>query len=132
MKKKEVLSTLWGVMFILCGLLGFVEEPKGILKVLLVVLAVGFFVPPWLLLRGKDVRMIQLVRNLSAASLAATLVMLVVNLLSISYSTYVGDILYGFLVIISTPMMCSQYWILSMFLWACLLMAAIMKLKKKK
>ena len=132
MKKKEVLSTLWGVMFILCGLLGFVEEPKGILKVLLVVLAVGFFVPPWLLLRGKDVRMIQLVRNLSAASLAATLVMLVVNLLSISYSTYVGDILYGFLVIISTPMMCSQYWILSMFLWACLLMTAIMKLKKKK
>ena len=64
------LSLLWGMLFILCAGLGFIPERTGALDVLLTLCAVGFFVPPALLLRQAAVRgeksWIALIRNLSA------------------------------------------------------------------
>ncbi len=127
--KNKTLYLIWGGLFILCGLLGFIPEPVGFLKGLLVALSVIFFVPGWVLLYRGQARA---VRNLSAVSLAVTLFLLVLNFLSGRAVQAAGEFLYGLLVFFSSPMICSQYWVLSLFLWACLLMTGISNLKKEK
>lgn len=132
---KKTLYWIWGVLFIFCGLLGFIPQPEGIVKVLVVVSSLVFFVPGGILLymgkKEQDYGTIRVVRNLSIISLAVTLFLLVLNFLSGHASTAMGDFLYGLLVMLSAPMVCSQYWFLSLFLWACLLMTAISFRKKK-
>lgn len=132
---KKALFALWGGLFILCAGLGFIPEPTGFVKGLLTALAVGFFIPGGVLLyrakRQKDRQTAATVRNLSAASLGLTLLMLVANFLSLGAGQAVGDALYAALVIVSSPMVCSGYWLLSLFLWACLLVVSLEILKKK-
>ena len=126
--KEKLTYALWGVLFIVCACLGFVRDAAGFGKVLLVLSSLIFFLPGVLLLywgQRKQVRII------SICSLGATLVLLVANFFSVLASERVGDILYILLVLISSPMACSQYWVLSLFLWACLLMATFLKPNKK-
>lgn len=131
----KFLYSLWGVLFIICAGLGFIPEPAPGIQAVFTSLAVLFFLPPALLLwnaaKRQDRYTRMLVRNLSFASLVLTLVLLVGNLLSAMQSEFLGNVLHGMLVIVSAPMMCSGYWVLSLFLWACLLMASIHALKKK-
>ena len=127
---KKFLYALWGGLFACCGALGFVRELYGAVKVLTVLLSIGFFVPGFLLL-NRDRGDTLLVRNLAALSLAVTLVLLVCNFLSVFGSETLGDVLYYMLVILSAPMVACGSWALSLFLWACLLFAALAKLKKK-
>ena len=128
--EKKNLYYLWGGLFILTALLGFITEPNGFLKALMVLAALGFFIPPALLLKQGDARDVKLVRNLSLASLGTTAVLLVLNVMSVLASEAVGTGLYALLTFLSAPMVCSQYWALSLFLWACLLMVSLKKLKK--
>ena len=134
--KTKTLYALWGGMFVLCAGLGFVPEPAGFLKFLLTVLALAFFVPPGLLLyraaKTGDRHTAALVRNLSAAWLAVTTVLLAANFLSLMGTTGLGDMLYALLVIASAPMVCGQSWVLVMFCWACLLFAGNHILKTMK
>lgn len=134
MNKKFLLS-LWGALLALCAGLGFIREPDGVVAWLLTMLAVASFVPPLLLVyRGKkrgDRGTLRLIRGLSAASLVLTLVLLIANFLSVAASQTVGDILYGMLVVAATPMVCSQIWVLSLFLWAYLMISCHSALKKK-
>ena len=131
----KTLYYIWGGLFILCGLLGFIPEPEGLVKALMVLSSVVFFVPGGMLLylskQEGDLRTIGIVRNLSVISLAVTLVLLVLNFLSGNASAAMGDFLYGLLVMLAAPMVCSQYWFLSLFLWACLLMTALSMGKKR-
>ena len=131
--KKKSLYILWGVLFALCGLLGFLPEPEGALRWLMTVLSVIFFVPPALLLylayREGNRDGCRLIRNLAALSLGLTLGLLVLNLALAVSGEWVGNFLHALLVVISCPMICSGYWVLSLFLWACLLMAGIRSLK---
>ena len=131
----KTLYFIWGGLFILCGLLGFIPEPEGLVKALMVLSSVVFFVPGGILLylskQEGDLRTIGIVRNLSIISLAVTLVLLVLNFLSGNASAAMGDFLYGLLVMLAAPMVCSQYWFLSLFLWACLLMTALSMGKKR-
>ncbi len=127
---KKNLYYIWAGLFILTALLGFITEPNGLLKALMVMSAVGFFVPPALLLKQGDVQDIKLVRNLSLASLITTTVLLVLNVMSVLAHEAVGTGLYALLVLLSAPMVCSQYWAVSMFLWACLLLVSLKLLKK--
>ena len=127
---KKNLYYIWAGLFILTALLGFITEPNGLLKALMVMAAVGFFVPPALLLKQGDFQDIKLVRNLSLVSLITTTVLLVLNVMSVLASEAVGTGLYALLILLSAPMVCSQYWALSMFLWACLLMVSLKQLKK--
>ena len=126
---------LWGGMYILCAGLGFIPEPEGALKWLLVILAVLFFAPPAGLLhfavKAGDTHTVKLIRNLCLLSLGATVVVLILNFMSLIWSEAVGNALYGLLIVVSSPMICAQYWLLSMFLWACLLMVSIKYLRKK-
>ena len=132
--KIKTLSILWADMFLLCAGLGFIPNPQGVGYGLLVVAALAFFVPPALILakakQANDKKPIRVVRNLSIAWLSATLIFLVANLASIGASAAMGTALYYMLIVISSPMICGQIWVLSLFLWACLLMVSLHLLKK--
>lgn len=132
---KKILFALWGGLYILCAGLGFIPNPAGAGRAAMIAAAVIFFLPgAFLLYLGKksgDRKTLKLICALSAASLALTLVLLVVNFLSVGAVEAVGDLLYGLLIIVSSPMVCSQYWAVSMFGWACFLMVSISGLKKK-
>lgn len=134
--KKQTLFILWGALFVLCAALGFVQNAEGAVKILMTLLSVTFFIPGALLLRlsyrtgDKDTAL--LVRDLSAASLVLTAVLLVANFLSALWPELLGNILHSMLVIVSAPMFCSGYWFLSLFLWACLMVTAAKLLKSRK
>ena len=134
--KKHYLFALWGGLFTLCAALGFIPAPGTALKILLTLLSVAFFIPGALLLylsaKNSDRELAKLVRNLAAASLALTLILIIVNFFSVLGSEVLGNILYSVLVIVSAPMVCSGYWTLSLFLWACLMVGAIQILRQKK
>ena len=130
--KTKTLWILWGCLWGLTALLGFIPSPAGLGKALLVLLALGFFVPPCLLLYRGDRKTAVTIRTLSLIWLGLTTVLLVLNLLSIQATRVVGDVLYSILVVFTAPMICGQYWLAVVFLWACLLFAAISRAKMLK
>jgi len=123
-------------LFIICALLGFIPEPEGFVKVLLILAAAVFFVPGWVLYyrasKNAELPALQVICAICLVSLGTTLIFLVLNFLSAGNPNISGDLLYGFLIIFSAPMVCSQYWVASLFLWACLLMASLSAIKKVK
>ncbi len=125
------LYVLWGALWILCAGLGFAPEPEGVLALGMTVLSLCSFLPPAVLLyravKHRDAAARKLIRNLSAASLGLTLVLLVGNFLTALLPEILGTILYYTLVIVSSPMIASGHWALSLFLWACLLMGSLKK-----
>ena len=134
--KKNVLCALWGGMFILCAGLGFIPEPSAYAGNLMTLAAVLFFLPPALLLwqahQAGDRPMLRLVRNLSLLSLGLSLVLIVLNILSAMSSEVLGDLLNSVLIVVSSPMICSGSWALSLFLWACLMVVSMSLLKKHR
>ena len=135
---KKCLLALWGGLFILCAGLGFIpgfsQNVSAGAQAVLTALSLLFFVPPaWLLYsaqKRKDVNTLKLVRRIAALSLGLTLLVLVMNVLSAVSSVTVGNVLFAVLIVVSSPMVCSGYWALSLFLWACLLLLAHSLLKK--
>ncbi len=127
---KKTLYIIWAVLFALCAGLGFVSAPGEGMKALMFSASAAFFVTPaWLLWKG-DRQDAFMIRNLSLASLALTALMLVINLLSVQSEPLVGDVLYAIMAVVSAPMLCSRFWALSLFCWACLMIAGWKKLKK--
>lgn len=127
--KNNTLYALWGGFFIVCAILGFIPQPEGSLRWLLLCVAAVFFLPPAILLyravQARDRHTILLIRNLSALSLGLTLLLIVLSILAAPGSLWLGDFLHGILVIVSAPMLCSGQWAGSLFLWACLLMVCL-------
>lgn len=132
---KKSLYSLWGVLFIICAALGFIPIPNPGVQVVMRVLSILFFLPPavllWQAAKQSDRDTLKLLRNLSLGSLGLTLILLILNVLCAVASETLGNILHAILIIISCPMVCSGYWVLSLFLWACLLMASLQLLSKK-
>ena len=128
-----VLYSAWAVLYALTAALGFAEAGSGFEEAVKVALGLAFFVPGALVLykarREKNAHHVRLVRNLSIASLSLTAVLLVLNVLSVSWSEAVGQALHGALALCSAPMLCCGSWAVSLFLWACLLMATLKKEK---
>lgn len=135
-REKGILKAIWAGMFILCMVLGFLPAQSGGNRVMLVLLAVAFFAAPgwlvWVSYEKKDTKTLKLVRNLSLISLAGTLVLIIANMMSVLGPEWLGNLLYYILVIFSTPMVCGQYWVLSLALWAALLWGSIFALRKLK
>ena len=127
---------IWLVAFVICACLGFLPAPAGAAAVLCMILAVAFFVPPVLIVyrswKNQDWENIRLVRNLAMGSLFLTLVILIGNFFTLTVPEWVGDALYAVLVIVSTPMVCGQIWVISLLLWAALRWTCILLLSKKK
>jgi len=128
---KRFLYALWALLYILCAGLGFTPDPGWIKTAL----AAVFFLPPAVLLveakRQGDRDTVCLIRNLSVWSLSLTLVTLTLNFVLAVGSEKLGNLLHYVLVVISTPMICSGYWVLSLFFWSCLLMGSLKATKKK-
>ncbi len=127
--KNPVLFLAWGILAVFCGVLGFVPSRDGLFYFLRILLCVGFFIPPAILLYRRA--HITLIFTLSACSLGATLVLLVLNILSVGATAAAGNMVYTLLVLVSIPMLCGQVWALSLFFWACLLITAA-RLRKKQ
>ena len=127
--KNKTLYILWAVLFALCAVLGFFREVVTGGQWLMTTLSVLFFAPPGVLLwrarKKKDDHTRLLIRNLSGASLALTLALLVANFLTVLSSEWLGNFLDALLTVLSAPMVASGYWALSLFLWAFLFIAAL-------
>ena len=134
--KRPILYCLWGFFFVVCGLLGNLENPEGFRATAMTLLSIGFFIPPALLLadgwKKQDKKLIRTLRIISIASLVLTLGFLIANIAAVGASERTGNILFQILVYVSVPMVCSQYYVLSMFLWACLLFATFPRFVQKK
>ena len=122
----KTLYILWGGLFALCAGLGFLPEASWMTTIVSIV----FFLPPAMLLRRGKADTVKLIRNLSILSLMLTALLLVVNFLAAVRSEVVGTLVHYLLVVVSSPMVCSGHWAMSLFLWACLLMVSLRKLKK--
>ena len=134
MTRKGKLFVAWGVMYVICAILGFINTDNGLLQAIFALISMGFFLPGGVLLYEavgeKDKKTICTVRYLSIASLSLTVLTLIGNVLTLPASEAVGDRMYGLLIVVSTPMISSQAWVISLFLWACLLMGSFIKKKK--
>ena len=122
-------------MYAICTVCGFFPVAAGALYGLFILLSLGFFVPPALLLfeavQNKQPKILRIIRNLSLISLGLTLVTIVLNFVSIQASAAWGLVLYWILILVSTPMVCSQVWVIGLFGWAMLLMTCLHYLRKK-
>ena len=136
---KKLLFALWGGLFILCAGLGFIpgfsQNVSAGAQAVLTVLAVGLSrLPRTPVIYGakkeKDARTLKLVRGISLLSLGLTLLALVLNVLSAMGTVTMGNVLFAVLIVVSSPMVCSGYWALSLFLWACLLIVSHSLLRK--
>lgn len=125
--KKTILYGLWAALYALCAGLSFITNPSQLQAGAMTVLSVLFFVPGGLLLldarRSRDKKTLLVLRWISSLSLGLTLAALIANIASVTASSVVGDILHYVLIFVSVPMLCSHFWVLSLFLWACLLFA---------
>ena len=132
--KEIVLYAAWLCLYILCVGLGTVENPEGIGKVLFVLTSLIFVIPGiWLLVLGfqeKNKKMILRVRMAAICSLSLTVIVFCLNIAAVAASSQLGSTLHDILNLVSAPMFCSQYWILSLFCWGCLLSASFTKMKK--
>ena len=135
--KKRILYCLWGLFYIMCWLLGNITEPTASQSAALTVLSLVFFLPGLVLLvdamRSGDKKNLFVLRLVSVLSLGLTLVLFIANILAVNASETLGNVLNQVLNFVSVPMFCSQHYVLSMFLWGCLLFATVpgFILKKK-
>lgn len=126
----KVLYALWAAMFVLTAVLGFlfpsVEEPAGRLP--LQIATGAFFLPPWAIMTkaklAEEDKHIKVVRNLALTSVGLTVVLLCANMLSAGMGEAVGNALNAALTIVSAPMVCSNFYVMPLFLWGTLLMGS--------
>ena len=134
LKDKGILKAIWVGMYLLCLILSFLPAQEGANRVLLVLFAVLFFAAPgyliWISLNNRDLATLRLIRLLSLVCLVGTTVAIVCNFLSILGPDWLGDVLYFLLLVLSVPMICGHYWVLSLTLWAALLWGSVLAIKK--
>lgn len=114
---------VWLGLFLITAALGFLPEQAGIMRILRLVLTVLFFLPPVVILRKGSERDAKRIFALSAASLCLTVAVILVSVICARGSAGLGNLLHAVLVIVSAPMVCAQVWVVSLFLWACLMFA---------
>ncbi len=134
--KKWLLYSAWALMFVICAALGFIPEPKGTLYAILFIFALIFFVPPIILtyqsIKNGDIPELKRIRVICLIWLVLTLIMLGLNFLSVGFTAAAGRYVYWLLIIASTPMVCGQVWVVSIFLWGCLLSASWQEIFKHR
>lgn len=134
--KKSFAYISWGILYLLSVIFGLFSSPDAGEKWLLACFSILFFLPPFYLtaLARKEQNHKTLLgfRVASICVLALSLILLVLNFLSVYFSANIGLMLFIFLVVFSAPMVCGQYWALSLFLWACLLMFTLIQINPNK
>ncbi len=133
----RMLYILWAGLFLLTAVLGLIfPAAEGIGKAVLRIISILFFLPPWLILEKARKegcrRQRNVVRMFCAASLILTTVMLCLNILSAKHSDALGNALHWILTVVSAPMVCSNFYVLPLFLWAALLMFSFGRMEKPR
>ena len=132
----QKISMIWAFLYGACAALGFIPNPVGALSGFMIVLSVAFFIPPAVLvyrsIKNRDFLMLKKIRYLSLIWLGLTTVMVSLNFLSVEASEAAGKVLYWLLILVSSPMICSQTWIVPIFLWSCLLTVCLQYREKKE
>lgn len=132
--KNSSLFLFWAGLYALCALFGLTPLQGSFGSVMMTILSLLFFIPGGILVyRGiwhQDRKLLRTVRILSLCSLILTLVFLTASFLTVLSSDAVGLTIHILLTLFSVPMICSGYWILSIFLWACLFISSFLKKKK--
>lgn len=126
----QTLYIAWAVLYVLTAALGLLfPSVDGGTKVALQIVTGVFFVPPWAILtkaqKDGQTKHTKLVRNLAFAWLGATVVLMCANMLSAGMSEAVGNALHVLLSVICAPLVCSQFYVMPLFLWGTLLMGAM-------
>ena len=129
----KVLYILWAVMFALTAVLGFLfpNVTEAVPRLLLQATAALFFLPPWVIVvkAGAEAnkKHVRIVRYLSISSIVLTAALLCANLMSAGMTEAMGNALNAALIIVSAPMVCSNFFVLPLFLWGALLMGTFGK-----
>ncbi len=128
--KELILYGAWLCLYILCVGLGTIEKIEGVGKVFFVLTSLIFFLPgSCLLVMGKqenNKKTVLRVRIIAICSLVLTVVVFCINVMAAA-AGMVNPVFHDLLNLVSAPMFCSQYWVLSLFGWACLLSASFVK-----
>ena len=134
MMTKKKLWLCWLYLYILCAVLGFIPSPTGVAKGLLMVPALAFFVPGfWLVYQAKacgDRDTVKYVLWTAIGALSVTVLLIIANIGSTLLSDAWGIVLYFMLVVLGSPLICGQVWVITLFLWACLLFYSLSALRK--
>ena len=129
------ITMIWAFLYGVCAALGFIPNPAGALSGLMIVLSVAFFIPPAILVyrsvRKHDFVLLKKLRYVSLIWLALTMALIILNFLSVEASEAAGKVLYWLLILVSSPMICSQMWVVPIFLWGCLLTVCLQHREKK-
>ena len=133
--KSKFLWLSWLYLFVQCGVLGLIPEPSGLVKWLLVALAVCFFIPGFVLLvkadHRDDEKTIRLIRNISLVALVMATLLIMFNYLTTIMTASWGIVAHWMLVFLASPMVCGQYWVVGLFGWASLMVDAVMLMQKR-
>ena len=138
MKKRNdlLMYIIWAVLYIGCVLLSLLDGVQGGGLVLIRIVSVLFFVPGWILagwgVQDHNKRMLKNVRIVCLTSLILTTAALVANFLSVKATVQTGRIWNGILILVSAPLSIAPFWALSLFLWACTLMATFPRIVNPK
>ena len=129
--KQKSLYSVWGVLYILCGALGFLSQRNTVVNIIFTAISVLFFLPGVLILadayKQKNKKALLRLRLVSLGSLVLTLALLAASFASAQGSLKLGDVLHYILAVVSVPMLCSSIWVLPLFLWACLFISSFPK-----
>lgn len=132
--KNSFLFYIWAILYALCALFGLTPLQGTFGSVLMTLLSLLFFLPGSILtyrgIQQKNRKLLRTIRIISLSSLLLTLIFLVVSFFTVLSSEAVGMTVHILLTLFSAPMICSGYWILSIFLWACLFMSSFLKKKR--
>lgn len=137
MKKTTLYSlyALWVCLYITCVGMGSLTQRTTALSVVLTILSLLFFVPPYLLLwhsfKADDKKTRLIVRTVSLVSLVLTLSLVVINIMAVQAGDTVGQLLNDLLLVVSAPMFCCYIRGVSIFLWACLFVSSFPRIWKK-
>lgn len=134
--KKATFFIIWGGMYLLCVIFGFLPREGGALGAVSSVISLLFFLPPGCLMllawRQKDSKLRKLLGSLSGGVLLAALSLLVLTILCFAAPAWVGTLLQALLVLLCPPIgTCGQF-ALCLFLWACLFFTAFFGKKQQK
>ena len=126
----------WAAAYVICTIGGLIPTGEGSsVGLFLMLLGLAFFIPPALLIRyvvmKKRRTPLLYVRNISIISLGVTLLMIILNMATYEAPEALQLIMSWLLALVYAPMGClpEQIWFVSLFGWACVLMASLQYLK---
>ena len=129
--KTKLLFGLWAFLYIICYGLGHTVEPEPGQAAALTVFGCIFFIPGICLLvdalRAGNRKLVLTLRWISIGSLVLTVAAFLGNLYSVTGSEVLGTVLHEVLLLVSVPLGCMQFSLVSLFLWACLLFGSFYK-----